>query len=357
MINTNYIEEFHHQSLLKIFKNVTTSYKYLFLKSLLYKLKQDNFRSNEYSISILSNIMLAYAWYPIKYFKISLGSQDQINKIIDEIKIPNNSAKNFEKIVLAIENQIDHKKIPNILRYVPYRLLTTFYEIDLQGIPDAKRNDALDKISTKTFDDIKPIYRFINKNNILIHPEWLEYFKNNYGIVEAWLSWEWLCYLQKNNPNALSLSQKLFRPNQRKSLGADRKVWSYFIANNKVQCIYTNKQLKADDFVLDHYLPWSFVTHNQAWNLIPVSKKANEEKSDNLPPENTIKKFIDLQYRFLNSLIKSQKNTKYLDNYESHLKINEETLSNPKTFESKYYEVINPLLAQAKNMGFKIFKT
>ena len=359
MSNENKLEDFHHKSLLKIFKNVTTSYKYLFLKSLLYKLKEDNFDTNEFSINTLSNVMLAHAWYPIKYFKLSFGSQDQIKNIVDEISIPIRTKNNFLRILNSIEEQTGNKELPDILKYVPYRLLTTFYEKELRGIQDSKRNNAIYDISNIKFNDNKPIYRFINHNKIFIHPKWIKYFKNNYGIVEAWLAWEWLSYLQKNNPNVPSLSQKLSPINERRSLTKERDIWANFIKNNKVKCIYSNKILSSDDFVIDHYLPWSFVAHNQAWNLIPVSKIDNANKSDNLPSRETMCKFIDLQFIFLSTLLQNPEKKvylKYLKSYEFDLNISKEILCDHKSFTLSYSKVLNPLLEQAKNMGFNTYK-
>jgi len=36
-------------------------------------------------------------------------------------------------------------------------------------------------------------------------------------------------------------------------------------------------------FAIDHFIPWSFVTHDLIWNLIPASRAANSSKSDSLP--------------------------------------------------------------------------
>jgi hypothetical protein len=41
--------------------------------------------------------------------------------------------------------------------------------------------------------------------------------------------------------------------------------------------------LKPKDISLDHYVPWSFVVHDQLWNLIPTTKSVNSKKSDLLP--------------------------------------------------------------------------
>ena len=58
---------------------------------------------------------------------------------------------------------------------------------------------AIYKISIETFEQKKPLYKFLNKSEIEIHPEWAKYLKENIAIVEGWHSWNWLSYLQKLN--------------------------------------------------------------------------------------------------------------------------------------------------------------
>jgi hypothetical protein len=50
-----------------------------------------------------------------------------------------------------------------------------------------------------------------------------------------------------------------------------------------MHCIYTGRSLAADDFSLDHVLPWSFVGHDQLWNLVATHLPTNSAKGDRLP--------------------------------------------------------------------------
>jgi hypothetical protein len=85
-----------------------------------------------------------------------------------------------------------------------------------------------------------------------------------------YVSWEWLLYMQKRNPNVLNISEKLFPPEKRSSLKVPTDFWKNIILNNKIRCVYTGAYLKEQNLSIDHYLPWSFLAHDREWNLIPV---------------------------------------------------------------------------------------
>ena len=185
--------------LIKIFDDKATSYKFLFFKGLLNQLKNNEFKSEPIILEDVMIDMISFAWYPSAYFKISLGNRDQIINVINKVQIPKSSKSNFSALRSNIKKQISSIELPDLLRHVPYRLLTSFYIEELRGIDDPKRNRALYEISMNTFDAKKPLYKFIDDTKILVHPKWSEYLKENIALVEAWFSWNWLQYLQKNN--------------------------------------------------------------------------------------------------------------------------------------------------------------
>lgn len=50
-----------------------------------------------------------------------------------------------------------------------------------------------------------------------------------------------------------------------------------------MQCIYTKKLLMPKEYDLDHFIPWSFVVHDQIWNLLPADSSISSSKSNKLP--------------------------------------------------------------------------
>ena len=117
-----------------LFDSTTNSYKYLYFLSLLDILKRRNF-DNLSAISFREIIveMLANAWYPHKYFKLSFGKIDQIANKLDnlelELKEPLLNFRDPDKKILrnTINNQNIEDIISSINRYVSYRLIRPFF--------------------------------------------------------------------------------------------------------------------------------------------------------------------------------------------------------------------------------------
>ena len=62
-----------------------------------------------------------------------------------------------------------------------------------------------------------------------------------------------------------------------------KKFWKIVVDKNNLKCPYTGKPI-IEDYSIDHFIPWSFVTHDLLWNLVPVlNRSVNSSKSDNLP--------------------------------------------------------------------------
>lgn len=344
-------------ALTSIFDDVATSYKFLFFKGLLNQLKNNEFKAEPIKLQDVMIDMISFAWYPSTFFKISLGNRDQIVKILTKVQIPKTSKNNFSSLRDNIKKQISSLEIPDILKHVPYRLLTSFYIEELRNIGDPQRNKALYEISIKTFDTKRPLYKFLDDTEILIHPKWLEYLKHNIALVEAWFSWNWLQYLQKNNSNVPNLSEKISPIINRKPIKKQIEFWNHIIKNFDVKCIYTNKKITLNNFELDHYLPWSFVAHDKLWNLIPVIKDANRDKSDRLPQDVTLKAFVKLQHLALTNsktFYEAKAWLRLTECYKFDLKIDEESLEDIslKKLENTFKNIINPLKSIAKSMGF-----
>ncbi len=344
-----------------IFDDIVTSYKFLFFKGVINQLKNNEFKLEPINLDEVMIDMISFAWYPTTYFKISLGNRDQIVSILNKIQIPKNSKSNFSSLRGNIKKQISFLNMPDLLKHVPYRLLTSFYIEELRGIPDPKRNRALYEISINTFDKKKPLYKFIDDTKILIHPEWAEYIKENIALVEAWFSWNWLEYLQKNNSNVPNLSEKISPTINRKPMTKQIEFWDHLIKNFEVRCIYTNKRLTLNNYELDHYLPWSFVAHDKLWNLIPVTKDANRDKSDRLPQDSTLDGFIKLQHLALTkskAFYEPRAWQRLTESFKFDLKIEDENLEDIdlKVLEKALINIVNPLKILAKSMGFGSYK-
>jgi hypothetical protein len=338
-----------------IFDNVTNSYKYLFFKALLEQLKANDFKNRNLQLDSIMIEMIVQAWYPCVFFKIFLGKQDQIPKFLGTLSKPNGSPRDASRLRLNLASQIKFCGAPNLLRYVPTLLLTCFFPNEFKGLSDTKKRDAIYQKSIEAFNQKKPLYKFLSKSEIEIHPEWTKYLKENIAMVEGWHSWKWLNYLQKLNLNVPNLAEKLSPPIQRSSLKIQTDYWKAVISRTDLRCIYSGQKLTLKNFELDHYLPWSFVAHDNIWNLIPVLADANRSKSDFLPSEKYFNKFVEFQHMGLCCSfqdLQKNKSEKIIESFIYDLRIQESALHDFNALHKAYSNTMLPLISLAKSMGF-----
>ncbi|MGK7882297.1 MAG: HNH endonuclease domain-containing protein [Crocosphaera sp.] len=358
----------------RLFNQTTNSYKYLFFLSLLDILARGNFSKLD-AISFQEIIveMLANAWYPHTYFKLSFGTQDQITHKLDSLnlEISEPILKFTDPDKKCLRKTIASEPLDDIInyfkKYVPFRLLCPFLEQELkkEKISRGRGNDldrAMPWVVDKYFEAKKPLYHFNSTeqsqcHSIIFHPEWAEYIEKNYSIVKGWVSWEWLTYMQSKNPNITNVVNKLFIPQKRDSLSKQTKYWKSVLKYQELECIYSRVKLEPNSKIsLDHYLPWSFVAHDQLWNLIPTIPSVNSSKSNNIPADQYFEKFVKLQH--LGLTISHQQTTqkswlRKIESYIADLKVdNADDLLDLEIITKAYENTIFPLISLANTQGF-----
>jgi len=352
----------------QIFDKTTNSYKYLFFFSLLDILRRRNFDTlSPVTFQEIIIEMLANAWYPHSYFKLSFGVQDQIANKLDSlelaIKEPILQFKDPDKKLLrkTIQNQNLDDIFKDISKYVPFRLIRPFFAQEIKGIKDHSVNPSICELANNKFKETKPLYCFDSTSYkgctaITLHQDWIEYIAENYSIVKGWVSWEWLNYMQSKNINIPNIVSKLFIPQKRDSLSKQGKYWKLILNHQKLKCIYSQVELDKDHISLDHYLPWSFVAHDQLWNLIPTTPSVNSSKSNNIPAEKYFQDFVQLQYQGLKIYAQNNSRKKWLncvEDYITELKVSQpDDLLDLDTISNAYSKTLKPLISLAQVQGF-----
>ena len=344
------------RALSRSLNSTTTSYKFLFLIGLLELIKNSNFEKKVFSFKALGSMMLAKAWYPKAYFRLSFGKQDQIGKIIDTLDFPTKLIS-IEKLFTAIK-EIESIDQAALLRYVPQRILREFFSSDLKGLKDQEVDSAIISLSSETFfSDSPPVYKIdFEAQEIEMSNEWMSFFKDNFIFLQGWALGAWGDFLQKNNPNVPGILNKTTTPASRESLTKQRLFWSSTISVAPIRCIYTNELIDLNNFHLDHILPWSFVAHNQLWNLIPTSPRINLTKHDSIPDISFIGPASLLHHTALLTTFHGDPSQSWRNDanqYLSGLNIGSyEELLNGTLLTERYIQTYNPLVEIAINSGF-----
>lgn len=338
--------------LAQIFNNTVATYKFYWFVSILDLVVKDGKRKISFWEIIIC--IIAEAWYPIHYFRISFGKSDslyvQIVKIQTLLDIPIDVDKEVlkRKIIANIENT----EIKSLLRVfalnVPYRFLSPWikYTSDKEVVDRSKRfeNNCL---------------YAINGESVEINPIWISYLNEHYLIMRDFTFWNLTLFLQKRNPNVPDLSSKLIKPIQRNSLIKQRNFWDqYIVINGSIECIYTAKRLIKREYDLDHFVPWSFVSHNLLWNLLPADGGINSSKSNNLPELSLyLKPFVKIHKSAIETIYNVNPSNKLLEDYLTlYYSIPDFVHLSDEEFYDIFKNTLSPLVQIAENMGFKYWR-
>lgn len=345
------------------FNQVTNSYKFYWFLAILRHVEKGG--AQIITLDALFAHMIASAWYPINYFRLSFGKQDQLSSIADTLAMQANlpmdapyaSVRASAQAHLK-QNDEAGKAVRELQKFVPYRFLRPFFSQSLRGVKDWEINRRIPPLAAQAFQTSQPcLYRFADPpvSAIELHPEWFAYLKQHIGILQGFCLWHLVNYLQKNNPNVPNVVGKLFEPETR-NLRTARDFWNFVLQHTGgFNCIYSNQPISSKNLSIDHFLPWRFVTHDLLWNLIPALKTVNSSKSDNLPDTRYLPLFAQAQYQAVQIVCNSPKANKLLEDYILLFKVSSVAdlrQINAPQFCTILDSAIAPQLQIAANMGF-----
>lgn len=269
-----------------VFSDTTNSYKFYWLLAILDGLRETG--QTRFSMRDLSLRMIANVWYPLDYFRLSFGKQDGFKPIADFVSerilvdnrptAPNLFIQLNARLSAADLAQL-HRRVSVLLNWVPYRFIRPFFAQETRSLLDQHVNARIVELANQTE---KAPYRFID-GEIGLNDKWAAYLQQHQAILRGFTSWHLVRFLQKNNPNVIGLSEKLEKPGVR-MLNTANKFWKEYLKENPtLTCVYSGQLITTANLSLDHFLPWSFVAHDQIWNIIPTPKPVNSAKNDWLP--------------------------------------------------------------------------
>ncbi|MDU7240403.1 HNH endonuclease domain-containing protein [Clostridium sp.] len=342
---------------------VVASYKMYWLLGIL---EEVNLGNIEITFKRLVARMLTAAWYPTLQYKLYFGQFDNLVKSINYISsiycVPTNINNNeLLEFICSLDDNILNKQMKDLTNNVPYMLLTPFFDDKIKGTSSSKR---VRKIIELSLSESGVLYKIIkDSNNIVMDEEWAIYMKSNYKVIKSWIYYKLSCFLQKRNPNVPAIIFKLDPPISR-SLSKATRIWTSIIADRNVKDIYTGREFSRKNYdelgvlSIDHFIPWSFVMHDEMWNLVPTFKNINSSKSDKLLRyENYIDDFCDIQYEAFSFMCDNNRK-KDLEPYVDILR-----LENPldfykykrkEGFSEKLKTSIAPIYQIAVNQGFNV---
>jgi hypothetical protein len=229
-----------------------------------------------------------------------------------------------------------------------------FTQNDLRNIKESNKNTALALLAELSFLGDRPAFYKFYPDALEVHPDWFAYLQKHHLILTHFCYWELMQFLQARNPNIPNIGKKLSLSNERQNLGDAYQYWAPLLAQGVIKCIYSDRTLAPGSNQVDHFIPWSFIAHNQIWNLIPVTPEANLSKRNHLPDARLyLDKFCHYQYLGFKQQY-SLDNKKLLEDFSFCFKADLQTINHYSSFDftTKLKEQLTPLLQIATNAGF-----
>ena len=271
-----------------VFQNVDTTYKFFWFLSVLHKANVASIRTDlQFEIKELAREMIAQAWPCRRLFKLWFGHQDRLQSIIDLLAetsgLPD-SARSDEVRGAALE--LSEAELSILQDFVPYRFLTPWLRSALVGVGDHARNQLIQLLAARSSNSPRPTpYSFDTvigrPKQIIVGSKWLTFLQSNHLPFRGFAQLSVARYFETRNPGIPGIINKLDRPGVRK-LEKARVFWDTILSVQSLKCIYSGEPIQPD-YDLDHFLPWSFVTHDLIWNLTPTPGAINLAKSDAVP--------------------------------------------------------------------------
>ena len=115
-----------------------------------------------------------------------------------------------------------------------------------------------------------------------LKPKAFEFFVNNGALLANSVLVEWAKFLEKANHSLPRLVSKIDKLDMKR--GSLLKYQRLYRPYNK-HCFYCRTKLETGYIDVDHFIPWSYIYEDKAWNLVLACQRCNCTKSNSLPKE------------------------------------------------------------------------
>lgn len=359
----------------RCFDSTTNAYKFYWFLTILEMLssKKSKIKSNSPILlptSIIAKRMFAKVWYPIDFHKLSFGKLDGFVKIYQTLQEKGitidgrpKASKPLTQLNTHIKNnreKFSNNEFKSLLKDVPHRFIRPFFKEKVKKQENEVLRNSIWELANEEFANqthFSPYRYKENIDSIEVDKQWAVYFIEHYKILQHFTYWNLVKFLQKRNPNVIAISKKLFKPKSRDetSFNQRRDMWKDYIVKHVTYCIYSGKKINTQsNLSIDHFLPWSYVAHEEVWNLIPTTININSSKNNDFPKlDFYLSSFINLQYDFYRFVHQSKSNI--VEDYNKLFKKDDSEIKrlNKKEFGQLIQNIIKPLYQIGIIMGYK----
>lgn len=329
----------------RMFNNRAQSYKFYWFEAILNLTKDTD---EDLTFEEIIDEMICEAWHTVTHYHLRLGPtvngnaenflEHAINTLNGTVSdLPQNPSKEELKTAISsCERELKRDKM-RLTDYVPYKLLYPFFDTD--GMEEGLfyiKNDKHRRLIAymeKLSGNENLFYTILDgvglQKKIRMNPHWRKFLIKNYSVIRSWVQYNKAQFLQDRNPGVPGIIYKVCPENEDfRKLDQARSLWraTVEITGQPIKEIYTGKEVPLETLSIDHFVPRSYISNDELWNLTPMSKALNSSKNNRLPAwDEFFEPFAKYQY-YLYSLIFpkdiSRKSSVLIDRFEKCRKNN-----------------------------------
>lgn len=354
--------------------NYTTSYKFYWIEAIILLVNRSEGKC-EFTMSEIFDEMIVNAWHSHAYYHLRLSfnpggkeNGDQLEQAIDYMlehsALKEDSTLDQIRAELKIHTQELTLFKNNLQKYVPKRFLVPFLSCSYESY--SKLIEAIQDLS-KSGHAVP--YTFGNgamaNRKVIVHDRWAAFFRKEQNILLGWINYNKTLYLQSKNIEVPGVVNKLSLISQDRSLTAVHQLWYLiFSMGYRMNDIYSSAEIVINDYHIDHFIPWSYTSSNELWNLLPSQSAVNINKSNALPDwDRYMPGFLGTQFTLYSSIHEDESQkirksfNKCLDKYLTAPWAADLYLTPSIEYESFSNEIrkhLKPLYLSAENLGYRV---
>lgn len=270
------------------FRSTSSSYKYYWFLALLENLPN---LDGPIPVTRIIRSMVVLAWFSVAQYRLSLGQTDRLQLCV--LALQSHAGLAGVTAPKGLEAALDAwPELPRwseeLARFVPGRFIGAWFAETARRRPYDRRGarDVAEASNDAWGTPAEAPYRLFDSDGVQmleVSPAWQRWLTDNLGLARSHAQLHLCRYLQARNPGIPGIIDKM-EPPGRRLLAGPRRWWLELIAQGGMFAtdLYTGAPL-GPEFDLDHFLPWTFVAHDEPWNLAPTSAAVNRSKGDRIP--------------------------------------------------------------------------
>lgn len=227
-------------------------------------------QTHEISYEYLSAKFLKYYWYQECKYHIKQDFRTKsVPKVVRAIRdvFGDQTPGDFEMLDRGDVERAEEKIRRTVFGHAKSK--TSLVVPRFQKIPSGAGSEPV-QIFYDYSDDEQKIY---------LKPEAFRFFSQNHGVLSRAVLAEWAKFLERINDSLPRLVAKIERDEVKKGpLGQFRNLYMQYTDH----CFYCANRLESGLIHVDHFIPWSYMYDDNAWNLVLACRGCNLKKSDSL---------------------------------------------------------------------------